>query len=133
MDIVEKLDDCALSIGLEWPPHHRQYVFETMKAAKAEIEKLRATESRLRSLTAEMEAANAQMARVLELVDGALDNQVYGLKRSSSSDAYGRREAGLDLAPEYEHDVIITEALWDHIRKALARSALSRSQEDETK
>lgn len=56
---------------------------------------------------------------ILEEIDAVLDQQVYGLNRSSS-DAYGKRDADIDLPAEYEHDVVITEALWDKIRKAIS-------------
>jgi chromosome segregation ATPase len=62
--------------------------------------------------------ASRLMADVLEALDAHLDDQVYGLR--SSSPAKGIREADLDVPADFEHDVLITEAMWDKIRKAIS-------------
>jgi hypothetical protein len=41
MDIVERLNDVAVSIGLPWDAAYRQNVFDTVKEARAEILRLR--------------------------------------------------------------------------------------------
>lgn len=59
------------------------------------------------------------MKDVLEEIDAEIDRQVY-LSRGRDEHAFGMREADMDLPPDYEHHVIITEALWLKIRKAIA-------------
>jgi hypothetical protein len=62
---------------------------------------------------------------LLEEIDAVLDAQVYGLPPRSDPTPYAMRDAGQDLPPDYQHDVIITEALWDKIRAALAAAPQS--------
>lgn len=58
---------------------------------------------------------------VLEEIDAELDRQVY-LSSGRDQQAFGAREDGLDLPADYEHHVIITEAMWDKIREVIVRA-----------
>jgi chromosome segregation ATPase len=64
----------------------------------------------------EREAVRA-VRSVLEELDAHLDDHVYGLR--SASPARGMRDADMDLPADFEHDVIITEAMWGKIRNLI--------------
>jgi hypothetical protein len=63
------------------------------------------------------------LKEALEEIDAELDKQVYGLPPRSDPIPYALRDADQDIPPDYQHDVIITEALWDKIRAALSSTA----------
>jgi chromosome segregation ATPase len=62
-------------------------------------------------------AAGRDMRSVLEELDAHIDEQVYGLR--SASPARGMRDADINVPRDFEHDVIITEAMWDKIRNLI--------------
>jgi hypothetical protein len=62
---------------------------------------------------------NVCLRDLLEEVDAELDRQVYSSDAVCST-ARAMRNNDMDLPPDFEHCVIVTEALWDRIRKAIA-------------
>jgi hypothetical protein len=57
---------------------------------------------------------------VLEEIDAAFDKQIYCLPPRPDPTPFAMREADQDIPPDYEHSVIVTEALWDKIRAAIS-------------
>lgn len=70
-------------------------------------------------LVTSAEAEISKLRDALTEIDAELDKQVYGLR--SESPARGMRDADLDVPDEFQHDVSITERLWDRIRDALSQ------------
>jgi len=74
-------------------------------------------------LIGELRAAYRRMGEqrdLLEEIDAELDRQSYS-DAVTCADARSMRLHSMDLPRDYEHHVVITEALWDKIRSAIRK------------